>query len=310
MSTDGWAVPDSPAEPAPPAADRDDAPPRPADAPVPVAVPVPLKPLRLLDVLDGAFTVIKLRPRTVVGVTAVLVLPIQVLGAYLARGDLGSVFDLGANSSITGALDGSGGTGTGWSEVLLVYVGLLPLPFVAAFVARLVAAWYGGSDPSTREVLGAVGPRVPALLGAWVLIHLLETPAALAGGIPVLFVFPLVLLCAPAIAIEELGAIAGLKRSWQLGRRRYWACFWVATCSAFASFVLQISLSLIPTFLADVLGPDWGWIVLAVGNAIAALVVTPFVAAAAVLQYLDVRVRTEGLDLELRAVQILGRAEG
>jgi hypothetical protein len=308
VSTDGWVVPDTPEEPVPGPAATALPPVTRAAAPSPaIPVPVPLKPLRLLDVLDGAFAVVKLRPGTVIGVTAVLVLPIQVLGAWLARGDLGSVFETGANASLAGALDGAG-TGTGWVDVLLIYVALLPLPFVGAFVARLLAAWYGGEDPSTGEVLRAVGPRVPALLGSWVLIHLLETPAALACGIPVLFVFPLVLLCAPTIAIEELGGIAGLRRGWQLGARRYWACFWVATCSMLVSFVLQLSLGLLPTILADVLGPDWGWVVLAVGNALAALIVTPFVAAAAALQYLDVRIRTEGLDLELRAVQILGRA--
>jgi hypothetical protein len=261
-------------------------------------------------VLDGAFRVITQRPRTVIGVTAVLVLPIQVLGAYLARGDLGSVFDLGANASIADALDGGSGSGTGWSDILLLYVGVLPLPFVGAFLARLVAAWYGGQDPTTRELVRAVGPRVPALLGSWLVIHLAEIPAAIPCGLGLPFVWALTLVCAPAIAVEELGAVEGLKRSWTLGRRRYWGCFWVATCSAIASFVLQISLSLIPTLLADVMGPDWGWVLLAVGNALAALVVTPFVAAAAVLQYLDVRVRTEGLDLELRAMQVLGRAEG
>jgi hypothetical protein len=282
---------------------------RPFGAPVPAAipVPVPLKPLRLLDVLDGAFSVVKLRPGTVIGVTAALVLPLQVLGAWLARGDLGTVFELGANSSITAALDG-GGASTDWIDVLLLYVGLLPLPFVGAFVARLLASWYGGHDPSAREVLRALGPRVPALLGSWVIIHLAETVAVLACGLPVLFLFPLVFLAAPTIAIEELGAIAGVRRAWQLGARRYWACFWVASCSLLVSLVLQVSLSLLPTILADVLGPDWGWVVLAVGNALAALIVTPFVVGAAALQYLDVRIRTEGLDLELRALQTLGRS--
>jgi len=36
---------------------------------------------------------------------------------------------------------------------------------------------------------------------------------------------------------------------------------------------------------------------------------TPFVAAATVLLYLDLRIRTEGLDIELSARQLLDEAE-
>jgi hypothetical protein len=268
-------------------------------------VPVPLRPMRLLDVLDGAFNVVKLRPRTVMGLTAVLVLPVQLLAAYASRGQLGSTFDLSANASIMGALDNST---TGWADIVFMYVALLPLPFVGAFIGRMVAGWYAGIDESPRELLRALAPRIPALLGAWTIIHLIETPAALACGVPVLFVFPLVLTVAPAIGVEDLGAVAGIKRGWRLGTRRYWACFWVASVSVMVSFVLGISFGLIPTLLADAVGGTWGWLLLALGTGLTELIVTPFVAAAAALAYLDARIRTEGLDLELRAVEVFGKA--
>jgi hypothetical protein len=231
------------------------------------------------------------------------VLPLQVLAAYVSRDQLGETFDFGA-SSVSGAFDD---TGAGTADWLMAYVATIPLILIGAALGRLVAGWYSGTDLGTRDLLRALGPRIPALLVCWVVIHVVET-VAIMTCIGVLFVWPLVLCCGPAIGVEELGIRAGLRRSFKLGSRRYWECFWVAFCAGIVSQVLSISLALLPTLLADVMGETWGWLVLAAGNTAASLITIPFVAAAAALAYLDVRVRTEGLDLELRAVEILGKA--
>jgi hypothetical protein len=265
--------------------------------------PVPLRPLRLIDIFDGAFSVLKLRPRTVVGITAIFVLPLQVLTAYIARDQLGSTFDFSRSFSTT--IDET--EGGGW-EILLAYAATIPLILIGAALGRLVAGWYGGTDLSTRELLRALGPRLPALLVCWLVIHLAETAGMMVFCVGTLFVWPMVLCCGPAIGVEDHGIRAGLLRSWQLGSRLYWECFWVAICTGIIAQVLSISLSLLPTLLADFLGPTWGWLVLAAGNTAASLITIPFVAAAAALTYLDVRVRTEALDLELRAVEVLGKA--
>jgi hypothetical protein len=260
--------------------------------------------MRLLDVLDGAFTVIKLRPRTVIGVTAVFVLPLQVLTAYVSRDQLGETFDF-TRTSFSSAFEESSGGGADW---LLAYAATIPLILIGAAIGRLVAGWYGGTDLDSRALLRALGPRIPALLVCWLVIHLAESVAFLACGVGVLFVWPVVLCCGPAIGVEELGVRAGLRRSWHLGTRRYGGCFWIALCAGLVSQVLSLSLALLPTLLADVIGPTWGWLVLAAGTTGASLITIPFVVAAASLAYVDVRVRTEALDLELRAVEVLGKA--
>jgi hypothetical protein len=305
MNPDGWAAPDTPADASPAAVAGTAAVVgvSATDVEAPPAVPVPLRPMRLLDVLDGAFSVLKLRPRVVLTTTAVLVLPLQVVTAYLSRQQLGEAFDL-TDVSVRGAFDQSS---TGAGDIVLAYLGTLPLVLVGAFIGRMVAGWYGGADPGPRELLRALVPRIPALVGCWFLVHLLETPAAIACLVPVLFVWPLVLCAAPAIGVEDLGPLQGLRRSWGLGSRRYWECFWVAFMSGLLAQVLVISFGLLPAILGSLLGETWGWVVLAAGNTVAELVAIPFVAAAAALTYVDVRVRTEGLDLELRAMEVLGK---
>lgn len=307
-SSRAWAPPDSGAtEASGTTPDRRAAPSagRPA-GPEALPLPVPLRPLGLLDILDGAFNIIKLRPRTIILLALVLVLPVQVAAAFGARGQLGESLDFSTTSTFAGAFDAAG---PGGLDFLFMYLTLLPLPFVGAAIGRLVAGWYAGKDIPVGELLRGLVPRAPALLGSFVVIHVAETVAAIPCGLPLPFVMPFFLMVAPAIGVEGIGGIAGLRRGWQLATRRYWSSVWVVVCSALIAGVLQLSFGLFPTILGLVVGPDWGWVFVAMGNAATGLIVTPFVCGAAVLAYLDGRVRSEGLDLELRAVEVLGRAE-
>ncbi len=281
------------------------APAQPADGPP--RVPVPLRPFTLGDVLDGSFAVLKQRPGTILGFTAAVVLPVQLLAAYLSREQLDAFADFPTGFTTGSSLVGSGRPVT---DFALMYLGLLPLPFVAAFLGRLVASWYGGSEPSTRELLDAVGRSTPTILATFVVVHLAETVAALVLFLPLLFLMPFFLLVGPIIGMEGGGPGPVLQRSWQLGARLYWKAFTVVVTTALLAGLLNLSFSLLPTLLALVVGSTWGWLIMALGNGAAAVITTPVVAGTAVLHLLDVRVRTEGLDLELRAIEEFGAPGG
>ena len=51
--------------------------------PTPVLPPAPVGPMTLSDVLDGSYTIIKRRPRAVIGSVAVIVVPVQVFSVWL-----------------------------------------------------------------------------------------------------------------------------------------------------------------------------------------------------------------------------------
>src|SRR3546814_12414872 len=73
-------------------------------------------------------------------------------------------------------------------------------------------------------------------------------------------------------------------------------------CSSDLAYLFNQALGLLPTVLALVVGTDgFGWVLLAASGVLTSLITMPVVAGATVLVYLDLRVRTEGLDLELRA---------
>ena len=62
-----------------------------------------------------------------------------------------------------------------------------------------------------------------------------------------------------------------------------------------------------PISFQRAVGLRWGWLFLAVGGALNALIVTPIAAITATLLYFDARIRTEGFDLEVIAAGLGSR---
>lgn len=264
-----------------------------------------LRPMAVGELLDASIGVIKARPRAVLGITAVFVIPTQLIAAFAQR-------DLLSSTSFTDVLNDpslGGGSSSGQSAsstVLVLVTALLPsmvLPFVAGALGRLVAAWRVGGDLTAGAALRAAGRKWWVLLIAWVLAHVAEGLAALAFLFPALLLMALWQVAAPAIVVEDLGPLAGLRRSGRLAGTRFWPVVLAVLAAGFVHYVLNLMLPLLPQILAQVLGPDTGWIPLAIGNSLTNLVTTAFLAAFAVVLYLDLRVRSEGLDLQVEADQ-------
>ena len=98
----------------------------------------------------------------------------------------------------------------------------------------------------------------------------------------------------------------GIKRSWALTSRRLLPVMGVGVASGIVAYVLGQALSALPDFAGLLVGLDVGWIILAAGRAATGLVIGPIIALTAVLCYLDLRVRLEGLDLELAIADHFG----
>jgi hypothetical protein len=131
---------------------------------------------------------------------------------------------------------------------------------------------------------------------AWVVVHAIEAVGLLGLLVGEIFLMPLFVVVAPAIVVEGLGPWRGIRRSMRLTQARYGAVLGIALLVAVADLILTVALSGIGLLFEFF---DWGWIVSAVCSAGSSLITVPFVAGAATLLYFDLRVRSEGLDLEL-----------
>jgi hypothetical protein len=274
------------------------------------AVPqVALRPMTVADVLDGAFTVVKARPLRILAISAAFAAPVQLAAAYLQRNAVVGYEDLwlSADPTLARETDSSGPTDA-LLGFLLLAVPSIALVCVAAAIGHLVSGWSVGRDPSGREMVGVVARRWWPLLGSFVIVHLAEAGGVLACYVGVLFVMPLFVVVAPAIGVEGASATEAVRRSIRLIRPRYWSVLWLALLMGVVSAVLGVALASLPQGLAVLVGLEDGWLLLALGGTASQIVITPFVAAASVLLYFDLRVRTEGLDLEITARRLLDRA--
>ncbi|MGK2947807.1 MAG: hypothetical protein ACSLFP_04485 [Acidimicrobiales bacterium] len=262
------------------------------------------------DVLDGAFAILKRSPGKILGFAAVFTVPVQMVSGWLQRDILGGegLVDLFQDDSSLTTIDQTSGSET-WAQIVLLFGPSLALVFVAAGLARLVGAWHVGHDLSFGELLSGSLKRAWPLLASWTLVHLAEGVGLLLCGLPALAAMTWFLVVAPVIGAEDLGPIEAMRRSARLTTRRFWPVLGLALLSALVATLFGYALGLLPTVLSLVVGTGGlGWIVLGAAGVLTGLITTPVVAAATVLIYLDLRVRTEGLDLELAAAEAIPQA--
>jgi hypothetical protein len=256
--------------------------------------------------LDTAIAVLKERPRAVLAITATFIVPVQVLAAYLQRDAIADFAQFNVLSDPSLASD-SQGTSLGASLVAL-YGPTLALPFVAGALARLVTAWYAGGDVTTGEALRSSARRWWAIVVVWFITHVAETVAAVFAFVPIFLLWALWQATVPIIVVEGLGPFAALKRAGRLAGRRYGQMLVAVLAAFWVAYALDASLPVLPQIIGFALGDDFGWLFFAIGNSIAGLVTAAFLAGFAVFVYLDLRVRVEGLDLQLAADRHFARA--
>lgn len=274
----------------------------------PAAVPrVALRPMTVADVLDGGFAVLKARPRRILAITAAFLVPTYLLSAWLQRDATGGISFAEWFAGDVATVDDT--PDNPWLDLVVpLVVSLLPsiaLVCVAAAVAHLVMQWAMGRDAPWREMVGVIGGRWWALLGSFVLVKLAEIAGCYIGT---LFIMALFVPVAPIVGVEKVGAVEACRRSVRLTRARYGPTLGLAVLMGIVATLLGAALSALPQSLALWIGFEQGWPLVALGSIAAEIVVLPFVAAATTLLYLDLRVRTEGLDLEMSAIELLDRA--
>lgn len=116
-------------------------------------------------------------------------------------------------------------------------------------------------------------------------------------------------VAAPALLLENLGVIAALRRSYRLVRGTFWRVFGISLLTAVIAYVVQqifaVPFSVIGVLLAEVAdftglsGALVQLLISDVGTILAGAVAYPFTAGTVALLYLDLRMRREGMDVEV-----------
>ena len=296
---------------------------------------VPLRPLGLGEILDGAFRAIRANPRLMFGLSAIVVavtVAIQsVLQWYLGgliAGELAGASDVldPADTGLVETMAPSVGalvTSPLITVAITVLTGLLIVSVSRSVIGQRITVGEVWSRSWRRVLLLLAFSAVTTLLilGAWggfiALLVLLgsgeQWEAALAtgllGGLLLLAAtvwFSVRIMLIPAtLVLEGTAVTTALGRGWRLTRGSFWRLLGIYLLT---SIIVGVVSSLIATpagfigafVLRDPLLTSFGSIVLVgLANVIAYTLTTAFMAAVVALLYIDVRMRREGLDVEL-----------
>ncbi|MEP6697480.1 MAG: hypothetical protein ABJA34_11470 [Pseudonocardiales bacterium] len=309
--------------------------------PAPAPGAVPLRPLGIGEMLDGALSIIRRHPRITIGLAALIVTVQQAISviARVSTGSVGGTFVPGANlTALTNPFDSAVGLAL---TLLNLVLGTVLGAILTGMLMIVVGESVVGRQVDLGQVWRRVRPRFWALLGGSLLAGLLPwagvvlaVAAGLALGLLVnsvagvvlgsvlglaLLVFPgaylwgVLALTTPAITLEQLGPLQGLRRSWRLARPDFWRVWGTRALStligSFLTAIIATPFAVVGTiFLASggIESEPAGWreavflVLTAIGGIVAGSVVQPYLSGVIGLLYVDRRMRGEGLDIALQ----------
>lgn len=255
----------------------------------------PLTPLSMGQILDRTFWLYRRHFLTLVGIAAIVQL-------------IPTLFNLMAALGPSFALAPSLGTMVG------AVVGM----FSSAAMTVAVAQGYFGQTPTITGAYGAIKTRLGMLIGlafiviviamflfVWTLIPLLGWFTG--PGMIFFFTTGIASLLIPAIILEGISLEAGLRRSWDLARARFW---WLVGLTLILAAFSQVVVTG-PILVTLGLGQFWfgvestwpivlqSFVTLVIGSLYA-----PFSLALYTLVYFDLRIRYEGFDLMVASTAV------
>ena len=288
-----------------------------------------MRPLMFGEVLDGSFQAIRRNAKAMLGaavfagMTATSAGSIEAWAARASRADIAAAgMGLTAVAVVV--------------SILSVFVSAVLQGAMVVPVARSVL----NRPTGFRRMLSLVRPRIGALLRLAALLvaaalaavvlfvalvvllfssvrgaaALLSIPVMLGFGAGFAWVAVKFMVAPAAVVIEELGAFAGLRRSWELTRANWWRILGIALVVgilvAVAAQVVLIPAGMLPAVLSGVISPHGGsgqqaslavatGIIKAVLGALVGAVGYAFQTSVMALLYMDLRMRQDGLDIAL-----------
>jgi hypothetical protein len=260
-----------------------------------------LRPLGIGEILDAGIKLFTRHWQTLVLSVVGLILPVQILSALVTASVAPEQFDLTTSES---------GVDEGEEAEFLVGQGAIALLSIisvllaTAVCFKAVADAYLGVEPDWRRSLRFAVRRLGGLFGVALAGGVLVALATVALIVPGIWLFVMYSVAVPALLLERIGPLKALRRSFRLVRGRWWP-----TAGALLVGYLLISIlgalvtaviMVVPAVVAEN-NTLAGAVGAVVGGTVGSVLTTPYSAAVVTLLYFDLRVRKEGLDLQLIA---------
>ena len=296
---------------------------------------VPLRPLTLGEILDGSFRAIRSNPSVMFGLSAMVVVAVvglsTVLGLYLvnildaAWSQLSGALDPASAATIQSSLSTSAGSLV--SGLLMMLAGPILTGLLITSVSRSVLgqklslgeAWKLTKGRRARLLGFSLGLALIELLVAAALVGLVlllasrgSTVAAVLVGLLALALYVVAaiwvnvrtLLVPAALVLEGTRFRRAIVRGWKLTYGSFWRLFGiyllVTVMMSVITQLLQTPAGLISGVMLSAPHLQTAAVILtSVSLALADTVTVAYLSSVVALLYVDVRIRSEGLDVEL-----------
>jgi len=267
-----------------------------------------LRPLRIGEMLDASVKLYLANARVLIGLTAVVIVPFEVLSGLVLLSIVPSSSDLpngfsAFTTQTTAASDLAAQTG---ASAVLNVGGLIAGALVTGACVKAVSDLYLDQPADIRTSLAFVARRLHSLIWVEILIFLGVLVGFILLIVPGIYAYGLWVVAVPALLVERRKGRRALGRSRALVRGNWWhavATVFVATLmvSIIASIVQGVLLGI---FFVTSDSVVVGVLLVTLAQTVAALIVRPFAAVVITVVYYDLRVRREGYDVELLAEQL------
>jgi hypothetical protein len=293
-----------------------------------------LRPLGVGERIDATFKAYFKNFKSMAIAISMIAIPLGIIDGLI------SLSTTGTQQVVVTSADGFGQT-VNWSALWTEIAGILSIALVAqlaswitsAVAVQIVGGTFVGTPVKWSKALANAFRRFPTLLGIFFLVMILYlVPAMPFVGLAALliaanqhtasllllelffvayvvyciFIYVNVSLGVPTAMLEGFGAFRSVKRSFALIKGSWW--------SVFGTLILGTLILIVPTGFVTIIFRAFGagsqhhtvttFLVYSVQQMLTLIVLTPFTATLLVVLAIDMRVRKEGLDLELLSTKI------
>lgn len=261
-----------------------------------------------LELLDRTFRIYRENFLTIVGLVAMVTIPITLLTLFL-------------NPATGSALSGQSGnlrtTSASGSQLLINILNLVETVLIYAPLTYIASEYLFNRKVSIGQAFSATSSRffkmgcgiillgiVISIFGVMGVLLVLAFPPALAlAGILVYIVIACYGLIFQVLTLEDIGPSPAITRSFTLGKTRFWTIiglgFIIGIITTILGSILTASAAVVAFSSASSSNLTGSVLLITFLGALISIFLTPITPIAFTLLYYDIRVRSEGLDIML-----------
>src|SRR3954453_15971183 len=257
-----------------------------------------LRPRGIGEILDSSVALYRARFSTLARLAAIIVIPVQLLSALVLISAQPDDFDVNIRGAVTPRYT-SGATQFA-AVVVIAVVGVLSTALIVAVCARVIGDAYIGRRGDATESYKAVRPRVFAIVGTALIVIVSEAIGLAFCFVGTLVPLTLFAVAIPVLILEAIGVSAALGRSVALTKAHIGHVLGLVVTTQVLAAIVNFALAAAVQFVLRTSGtPIEAVIGQSLANIVAGILTTPFVAAATVVLYFDLRIRDEAFDVQL-----------